>query len=1467
VANSSNFLQLLAEPESRPINLVVPPRFQILSFAIDTSLSARSVVQFPRLIDGSVSRNWEPERHISDQIEDPRNTKISPMSRLVVETHPRMSANTSSDSTTLSWLKLYASNMVRSYDRAQAITTDSHGNIYVTGVSDSTLSFVDIVTFKYSPSGTLLWTRRYTTDRRRRDIPYAIAVDRNDNVYIGGTSFTTATSSDFIILKYDSSGAEQWAARYDGPDSDVDLLSSMVIDTAGNVYAAGGSYSLNTFYDFVTVKYNTNGVRQWVQTYNGLGGQDDGANAIALDDAANVYVTGYSYSGISGDVVTLMYDTQGVLKWTARYDGPGSLRDEAFAVGLDSGRNVFVTGYSYNGPYRDFLTIKYDSTGAEVWNREFDGPLGLDDFASALVVDHTGNVYVGGLCTANSATAFDFGVVKYNSSGTQQWVRFDNPVPRANVAALALDAAQNLIVTGPFTDFLTIKYTPDGSKVWLAQYDGPKHGDDIATCVAVDPSGNVIIAGASEGINTYFDLAVVRYSPTGIQQWVQRYNGIGGSDDHLQGLKVDGHGNSYLAAWSQSYPDSGSAYSILLVKVSAQGDTLWTRRYANAMLAYYDGIALDSIGNLFLAGSQPFNPSAACSVITAKYRADGLLLWSRTYGTPGTSYSARAIGVDRDDNVFVGGGSGVGDGFFMLKYTSGGQLLWHSDFGSAADPVNEISALATDDSGSVTIVGSGALGGRATRWDRNGNREWWTICGGHPRAIAVDDSGHSYITGLDMTAKVSSSGSTLWTKPIGGFSIAVDGSHNAFVAGGTLVKYLPNGDMDWSKSPPDGNSFASVHINECGSIFCGAFDPDVSSSKYDVEGNLHWNLTLPPLYTSPQAALIQVDQADQVHIAGSMVIGGGLFSASYIARIDPIPAISLDKDTLAFGEVNLTCSSVDTLELWSNVCTTTEAYFATSPDSDFIITSLDPPTTPNVMHRFLVRFAPRVAGPRSSAISIVHAASGSTATVQAHGIALGAPPEYSSQSIQFQSTPLGCSNVQTFRVTNRRCTPLALFNVISESLDFVVDPSNASIPPGDSAEFSVRFSPLVLGPRSAHIILGHDQNVTPDTVLVHGTGTGSGTEIAVTDSFGIGWQLISTPVDAPCPLVLVPSYRFSHGYARHDTVESGRGYWNKLKHPFLSFAGEQVATASIAVEQGWNIVGSISVSVPTSSVQSIPPGIIETPLYGFDPSVGYSIAETIHPGHAYWLKSGQSGTLLLSPSSATVTVSRPMLGKDSAAFAAFLEKSCRIFVVDSSGQDRVLYFAHEISRNTRMGALELPPPPPSGTADVRFLSGRLIEMFVDGTQYEPQIQITGMTYPIRLRFELGGQPATFSILVGSTVFAVQDHSEITIPAPPSYVKLIAAPSGQLPSEYSLSQNYPNPFNPSTTIEYSLPVESKVLLSVYNTLGQRVMTLVDKFEGPGFKRVALDASELTSGVYFYRLQAGTFTDSKKLLFMR
>ncbi len=423
-------------------------------------------------------------------------------------------------------------------DIATAIAVDSWGNVYVTGQSVGVGSSSDYTTVKYDTNGTQVWEARYNGPGNGNDYARGIALDDAGNAYVTGYAYGGSANYDYVTIKYDTNGTPAWESHYNGPGNATDYANAIALDPYGNVYVTGYSVATGSNADVVTIKYDTDGNQQWVARYNGPANGHDLATAIAVDRLGNVYVTGQSIGGGSGyDYVTIKYDTDGALEWVARYNGPGNNNDYATAIAVNNAGNAYITGYSHGSDSdKDYLTIKYDTTGNQVWVARYNGPGNYADQAQDLCLDGSGNVYVTGL-SVHLESASDYATIKYSGTdGTQLWIARYNGTGNDydDARAIAIDDVGNLYVTGNSKgtdgslDYATVKYTTNGDQLWVARYSAAPMSAEYASAIAVDRAGNVCVTGRSDKGSTNYDYTTIKYGQC--EDLDQDGYGIPGSD-------------------------------------------------------------------------------------------------------------------------------------------------------------------------------------------------------------------------------------------------------------------------------------------------------------------------------------------------------------------------------------------------------------------------------------------------------------------------------------------------------------------------------------------------------------------------------------------------------------------------------------------------------------------------------------------------------------------------------------------------------------------------------------------------------------------------------------------------------------------------------------------------------------------------------------------------------------------------
>jgi hypothetical protein len=262
----------------------------------------------------------------------------------------------------------------------------------------------------------------------------------------------------------------------------------------------------------------------WYKRFGSPAPATDGANAAAADSSSNVIVTGVFNSRSYG---TIKYSSAGVPLWTNYWNDLTDRPANVCRIAVDSGNNVFVTGYSVGtGDSSDFATIKYSSAGEAVWTNYYNGPANGTDRGWALATDGSGNLTVSGWSSDSAGKG----------------------------------------------DYATIKYTGDGMPLWTNRYNGTGNGDDYVSKVATDRDGNVIVTGYSYGGVSGDDYATIKYSSEGVPLWTNRYSRSPGySSDQTRDLAVDSRGNAIVTGMT--------AIGYTTIKHSSAGVPLWTNEW------------------------------------------------------------------------------------------------------------------------------------------------------------------------------------------------------------------------------------------------------------------------------------------------------------------------------------------------------------------------------------------------------------------------------------------------------------------------------------------------------------------------------------------------------------------------------------------------------------------------------------------------------------------------------------------------------------------------------------------------------------------------------------------------------------------------------------------------------------------------------------------------------------------------
>jgi hypothetical protein len=170
---------------------------------------------------------------------------------------------------------------------------------------------------------------------------------------------------------------QAWVNRFDGPEHYPDAGSGVAIDSSGNLLAVGGSYSVASAYDVITIKYSAAGMPLWTNRYNGSANSDDFGWRVGTDAADNVYVACSSVgAGTGNDIVLIKCSSAGSALWTNCYNSASTNNDYPTAFTVDPAGNSYLLIMTYDATPAAYVTVRCDASGRGLWTKVYHGPAG-----------------------------------------------------------------------------------------------------------------------------------------------------------------------------------------------------------------------------------------------------------------------------------------------------------------------------------------------------------------------------------------------------------------------------------------------------------------------------------------------------------------------------------------------------------------------------------------------------------------------------------------------------------------------------------------------------------------------------------------------------------------------------------------------------------------------------------------------------------------------------------------------------------------------------------------------------------------------------------------------------------------------------------------------------------------------------------------------------------------------------------
>lgn len=382
---------------------------------------------------------------------------------------------------------------------------------------------LDALINKFNPDGTLIWSGGY----------FSAFGDEVKSFQCNFHDFTFAVGStgkpnnrDGLIFELDEDGENVWSKTFKGTYGGNDEFLNLKFTPDNNIIVVGETMASSITCSSLIAEYDEAGNLKWKRTF-GTAGENE-FDHIEIDDAGNIFVSGYSFNGSNKDGVIAEYDAAGKLIKSITVNGAGNGDDEIKALELENGLLYAAIAGPGGGPHTATIIIAYNPNNFKLaWSQTYGGVNFGFSVAGSFQCNLHGDLLISG--TQENGSDSNLAVVSYNAlSGSFNWASIIGPEISYNYQAVTntLDTLDNFIITGTASpaaaktnsskDIFTTAVDSKGAIVWTKMYDGISKKDDSPSAIGVNGVGEIFITGQSQlkdenGV-TSNDIILLKYS-------------------------------------------------------------------------------------------------------------------------------------------------------------------------------------------------------------------------------------------------------------------------------------------------------------------------------------------------------------------------------------------------------------------------------------------------------------------------------------------------------------------------------------------------------------------------------------------------------------------------------------------------------------------------------------------------------------------------------------------------------------------------------------------------------------------------------------------------------------------------------------------------------------------------------------------------------------------------------------------